>query len=196
MPDASQLPSLIRLFDDPSETIRTVVLGELAAWGDALQPALVSLESPPSAQTVSAVMTAVANQQAVSSAEQPTTTEAFEALTEGAVEPSAPFEIGQLVSHVRYGYRGIIVAVDEHCHAPKSWYLANRTRPSRDQPWYHVLVHDSSSVTYAAQTSLQADSSDDDIRHPLLPMFFDTVDPGRYLRNNKSWPPGADQGAG
>lgn len=189
MPDPQQLPSLLRLFDDPSKTIRQVVLGELAAWGDDLEAALTTLESPPAPQTIAIVIAAVAEREEDSARTQPTTTEAFEALIETDQRPPAPFSVGQLVQHVNYGYRGVIVALDESCQAPKAWYLANRTRPSRDQRWYHVLVHDSSSVTYAAQASLAADNSDDAVHHPLLPMFFDTTSEGRYQRNDKPWPP-------
>jgi heat shock protein HspQ len=184
VPDTQQLPSLLRLYDDPSETVRKVVLAELAGWGETLEGALASLDSPPPPPTVAAVLTAVRD-----SVSPPTNSEAFEALVGDNPPPAEPFEVGQLVQHVRYGYRGVIVALDDGCQAPKAWYLANNTRPRRDQPWYHVLVHDSSSVTYAAQTSLAADSSEDDVRHPLLPMFFDALGEGRYLRNKRPWPP-------
>jgi heat shock protein HspQ len=77
------------------------------------------------------------------------------------------FEIGQLITHRRYGYRGVIVAYDSSCQAPDSWYRSNQTQPDRQQPWYHVLVHGSPVTTYAAQTSLEADDSGLPIEHPL-----------------------------
>lgn len=98
------------------------------------------------------------------------------------------FRPGQLVCHRRYGYRGVVVACDDHCKADPQWYLANKTQPDRSQPWYHVLVHNSSSVTYAAESSLQPDPLNEPIRHALLEHFFlDFVD-GQYIRNNKPWP--------
>jgi heat shock protein HspQ len=104
-----------------------------------------------------------------------------------ATEPR--FEPGQLVVHRRYGYRGVVVAFDDTCEAEDDWYLTNQTQPSRDQPWYHVLVHDSEQITYAAQTSLQADDSDQQINHPLVEHFFSSFSDGQYLRNDEAWPP-------
>jgi len=189
VPNVQQLPSLVRLFDDPSDTVRRAVLGELSTWGDQLEAAVQALDDAPSEETVAALLGAVAD---FESAElHPTTTTAEPPTPSHDEDDDAPtaFQPGQLVRHVRYGYRGVVVAYDESCEAPDEWYYANRTRPDRDQPWYHVLVHDSPSVTYAAQTSLAPDDSSDDVRHPLVTMFFDGRDAGRYHRNERPWPP-------
>lgn len=100
------------------------------------------------------------------------------------------FAPGQLVRHMRYGYRGVVVDFDMVCRADDSWYHSNRTRPDRDQPWYHVLVDGADAVTYAAQTSLTADTARDPVRHPLLAEFFCAFDPAaaRYERNDALWP--------
>ena len=100
----------------------------------------------------------------------------------------ARFQAGELVRHVRYGYRGVIVAVDDHCRASEAWYRKNQTQPEREQPWYHVLVHGSSHTTYAAQTSLAPDESGEPIEHPLVPRYFDGFGAGRYERNERPWP--------
>ena len=39
------------------------------------------------------------------------------------------FAIGQVVQHLRYGYRGVIVAYDQTCQADESWYQRNQTQP-------------------------------------------------------------------
>lgn len=95
---------------------------------------------------------------------------------------------GQLVRHVRYGYRGVVVEVNTVCRAPDDWYEANRTQPDRQQPWYHVLVDGSDNVTYAAQSSLTVDDSLAPVEHPLIVVFFDDFDRGQYLRNDQPWP--------
>ena len=106
----------------------------------------------------------------------------------GDAAPSAPeFAPGDLVSHRRYGYRGVVVALDLCCQADEQWYQSNQTRPLRDQPWYHVLVHASTQNTYAAQTSLRADDSAAPIVHPLVPTFFDQFSDGGYVRNDRPW---------
>ena len=98
------------------------------------------------------------------------------------------FEPGDLVQHRRYGYRGVVVQRDESCQADDAWYQKNNTQPDRDQPWYHVLVSDSSTCTYAASENLQADFSGQPISHPLLDYFFAAFEDGRYVRNDQPWP--------
>ena len=102
--------------------------------------------------------------------------------------PPARFRLGQLVKHKRYGYRGVVVDYDPVCKAPDEWYYSNQTQPDRNQPWYHVLVDGSSTNTYAAQTSLEADGSITPVRHPLVDVFFTAFTPEGYVRNDKPWP--------
>ena len=99
------------------------------------------------------------------------------------------FRVGQLVQHRSYDYRGVVVSWDDQCRASKDWYSSNRTRPDRRQPWYHVLVHNSDGVTYAAQTSLLSDDSMEKVEHLMVPLFFYGMRDGRYLRNDQPWPP-------
>ena len=98
------------------------------------------------------------------------------------------FEIGQIVRHRRYGYRGVIVAYDPTCQAPESWYQNNRTQPDRFQPWYHVLVHRSSEATYTAESNLEEEQPPQPISHALAEQFFHNFDGTRYVRNDTSWP--------
>ena len=98
------------------------------------------------------------------------------------------FAPGDLVRHVRYQYRGVVVALDPKCAADEQWYQSNQTQPDRGQPWYHVLVHETGSVTYPAQSSLEPDDTAEPITHPLLGQFFSGFADGRYQRNDASWP--------
>ena len=100
----------------------------------------------------------------------------------------AHFEPGTLVRHVRYGYRGVVVARDLVCTADEDWYRSNQTQPQRDQPWYHVLVHEGTHTTYAAQQNLEADDSGQPIEHPLVAAFFSSFENGGYVRNDRPWP--------
>ena len=101
--------------------------------------------------------------------------------------PAPLFEVGQLVKHRRYGYRGVVLAVDHVCAAPRDWYEGNLTRPDRQQPWYHVIVDGRDTTTYPAQTSLMADNHDERILNPLVDMFFDAFVNRRYVRNDVTW---------
>jgi heat shock protein HspQ len=99
----------------------------------------------------------------------------------------AVFEPGQLVRHKAYGYRGEEVDSDPLCRADETWYKANRTQPERQQPWYHVLVDGSSVTTYAAQSNLGPDLHHREIKHPLIPLYFNAFSNGRYKRNDIPW---------
>ena len=101
---------------------------------------------------------------------------------------SQRFEVGTLVQHRRYGYRGVVVAVDEVCRADEAWYQKNQTQPDRDQPWHHVLVHGTPTVTYAAGQNLMLEPEPAEIHHPLVAEFFTSFDGEKYLRNDRTWP--------
>ncbi len=105
-------------------------------------------------------------------------------------ENLAGYRPGQLVRHKRYGYRGVVVDFDMSCRADDDWYFRNRTQPDRDQPWYHVLVDGSTQITYAAESSLEPDTSCDPVQHPLIRRFFEPYDEGGYERNDEPWPGG------
>lgn len=98
------------------------------------------------------------------------------------------FMPGQIVSHRRYGYRGVIVDFDMSCHADNKWYQSNQTQPPRDQPWYHVLVDGAQTNTYVAEQNLAPDNNPKPIDHPLIGIFFDRIDSGSYRRNDRPWP--------
>jgi heat shock protein HspQ len=98
--------------------------------------------------------------------------------------PTAKFESGQLVHHKKFGYRGVVVSVDDTFQGTDDWYReVARTRPPRDRPWYHVLVDGSNHETYVAERHLELDECEDPIEHPLLEVFFDELREGRYVRN-------------
>ena len=96
----------------------------------------------------------------------------------------AKFSIGQVVHHQRFDYRGVIADVDATFQGTDEWYdEVARSRPPRDQPWYHVLVDGTPSATYVAERHLEADETGEEIRHPMLEEFFDSYREGRYLRS-------------
>ena len=91
------------------------------------------------------------------------------------------FTIGQTVLHLKFEYRGVIIDVDETFQGTEEWYeVVARSRPPKDQPWYHVLVHGSASQTYVAQRNLEPDESGEPIEHPALDKFFDRFREGIY----------------
>ncbi|GBF29685.1 heat shock protein HspQ [bacterium MnTg03] len=94
------------------------------------------------------------------------------------------FSVGELIHHRLFGYRGVIIDVDQNFQASEEWYEAvAKSRPPKNRPWYHVLVHQSEQSTYVAEQNLEPDDSVDPIDHPMLENFFSKFDNGRYIRN-------------
>jgi len=89
------------------------------------------------------------------------------------------FEVGQIIHHRRYDYRGVVAAIDDACDAPEDWYQSNPTQPDRHQPWYHVLVN-GGAETYVAEENLELDPLGAEIQHPYLNKIFSLYMTGRY----------------
>jgi len=82
---------------------------------------------------------------------------------------TARFFVGQLIEHKLFDYRGVIVGVDPTFALTDEWYKeVAQSRPPRDAPWYHVLVHGAEHVTYVAEGNLDAASGGEPIEHPLI----------------------------
>jgi heat shock protein HspQ len=64
----------------------------------------------------------------------------------------ANFSIGQIVQHRLFNYRGVVIDVDYKFLGTEDWYeQVARSRPPKEQPWYHVLVDNSIHQTYVAE---------------------------------------------
>jgi heat shock protein HspQ len=98
--------------------------------------------------------------------------------------PRARFAIGEVVRHRLLDFRGVIFDVDPEFSNSEEWYEAipEPMRPSRDQPFYHLLAEnsDSSYVAYVSQQNLIRDESDEPIDHPAIGSLFDGFDGSRY----------------
>jgi len=98
----------------------------------------------------------------------------------------ARFEPGQLVHHKLYDYRGVIVRFDPRCEAEDEWYdfqtQGSLNPPTKEQPWYHVLVHGKTHTTYVAEQNLEPDKSSEPVVHPLTEQVFPSFYRGRYYR--------------
>jgi heat shock protein HspQ len=93
----------------------------------------------------------------------------------------ARFAVGQRIHHRMFDYRGVVFDVDPVFAGSDEWYEeVARSRPPRDEPWYHVLVHDAQHATYVAERNLEPDPGDEPVRHPLLGEYFEAYEAGRY----------------
>lgn len=101
--------------------------------------------------------------------------------------PRARFAIGELIHHRLFDYRGVVVDVDPKFQGTEEWYQnVAKSRPPKDKPWYHVLVHDASHMTYVAERNLEPDESSEPIRHPLIEQIFSGFEDGRYIRERQT----------
>ena len=100
---------------------------------------------------------------------------------------TAQFAVGDLVHHKLFDYRGVVVDVDPHFMLTEEWYEnVAQSRPPKDKPWYHVLVHNATHNTYVAERNLKVDTSAEPIQHPLVELRFNEFKDGRYIPSQKS----------
>ena len=67
------------------------------------------------------------------------------------------------------------------------WYdQMARSRPPKDEPWYHVLVDGAVHTTYVAQRNLEGDATDDPIRHTELDDYFSGRQDALYARRARA----------
>jgi heat shock protein HspQ len=98
--------------------------------------------------------------------------------------PEARFAIGEVVRHRLLDFRGVIFDVDPEFANSDEWYdaIPEAIRPSKDQPFYHLLAEnaESSYVAYVSQQNLVPDDSEEPIDHPAIATMFDSFDGERY----------------
>ena len=91
------------------------------------------------------------------------------------------YSVGQIILHLLFDYRGVIVDVDAMFQGTEEWYREMaKSKPPRDKPWYHVLVDQSFTMTYVAERNLEADPSPNPINHPLVDQYFSRFEKGSY----------------
>src|SRR4051795_753899 len=98
--------------------------------------------------------------------------------------PLARFAIGDVVRHKIFDFRGVIFDVDPSFANSEEWYesIPEALRPSREQPFYHLLAENAEStyVAYVSQQNLVPDETDEPVDHPGIGAMFDRLEDGRY----------------
>lgn len=99
---------------------------------------------------------------------------------------------GEVVRHLLYNYRGVVVEFELSCLAEETWYQSNKTQPNKNQPWYFILVDGVQKVTYVAETNLAKDTSGRTVVHGMINLFFSAYEESanKYIRNQVPWNPG------
>lgn len=90
---------------------------------------------------------------------------------------NAKFTIGEVVRHKVFPFRGVIFDVDAEFANSEEWWnsIPAEIRPSKDQPFYHLLAEndDSEYVAYVSEQNLEHDESDAPLRNPQVYQIFD-----------------------
>ncbi|WP_342974889.1 heat shock protein HspQ [Henriciella sp. AS95] len=97
------------------------------------------------------------------------------------------FQIGQIVRHRLFDFRGVIFDVDPVFANSDEWYEAipEDMRPSKDQPYYHLFAENDKThyVAYVSEGNLLPDDTDTPVSHPDILDFFDMTASGYMLKS-------------
>lgn len=102
----------------------------------------------------------------------------------------AKFQIGQVVRHRLFPFRGVVFDVDPVFANTEEWYQAipAEIRPHKNQPYYHLFAENAETeyVAYVSEQNLLPDESGEPVRHPQVREFFTGMSDGRYVPREAS----------
>jgi len=100
----------------------------------------------------------------------------------------AKFQIGQIVRHRLYPFRGVIFDIDPEFNNTDEWYesIPADRRPRKDQPFYHLFAENAETeyIAYVSEQNLLPDTSGEPVRHPQVAEVFEKDESGSYRRRN------------
>ena len=98
-------------------------------------------------------------------------------------ERTAKFNIGEVVRHKVFPFRGVIFDVDPEFANTEEWWnsIPADVRPSKDQPFYHLLAEndDNEYVAYVSEQNLVNDESGQPLRNQQVYQIFDQAPSGQ-----------------
>ena len=101
----------------------------------------------------------------------------------------AKFEIGSIVKHKYFDFRGVIFDVDPTFSNTEEWWnsIPKNYRPKKDQPFYHLLAENDTSyyVAYVSEQNLLPDDSGDPVDHPEVTELFENLSNGKYTLTDR-----------
>jgi heat shock protein HspQ len=96
----------------------------------------------------------------------------------------AKYQIGQVVKHRIFPFRGVVFDIDPTFSNTEEWYqsIPADVRPSKDQPYYHLYAENSESqyVAYVSEQNLLPDPSGEPVQHPQVSEVFKRDSRGAY----------------
>lgn len=97
---------------------------------------------------------------------------------------NAKFDIGQIVRHRRFPFRGVVFDIDPEFNNTEEWWQAipEEIRPHKEQPFYHLLAENDQAyyVAYVSEQNLVVDDSGDPLDHPEIDSLFGKLADGKY----------------
>lgn len=106
----------------------------------------------------------------------------------GDANRMAKFQIGQVVKHRYYPFRGVIFDVDPTFSNTEEWWLSipEEIRPTKDQPYYHLFAENEETeyIAYVSEQNLLEDINGGPVRHPQVKEYFDDLEDGVYRFSN------------
>ena len=101
---------------------------------------------------------------------------------------NAKYQIGQVVRHRLYPFRGVVFDIDPIFDNTDEWYEAipAEIRPHKDQPFYHLFAENGETeyIAYVSEQNLLPDTSGKPVRHPQIGEVFERDDKGSYKPRN------------
>ena len=101
---------------------------------------------------------------------------------------TAKYQIGQVVKHRLFPFRGVVFDVDPEFDNTEEWWQAipEEVRPRKDQPFYHLFAENAETeyIAYVSEQNLLPDNSETPIRHPQVAEVFERDDSGKYVPRN------------
>ncbi|MBM3568361.1 MAG: heat shock protein HspQ [Alphaproteobacteria bacterium] len=100
------------------------------------------------------------------------------------VRRQAKFQIGQVVKHRVYPFRGVIFDVDPSFNNTEEWWqsIPEHVRPRKEQPFYHLLAENAETtyIAYVSEQNLLVDETGKPVRHPAITELFGRHENGFY----------------
>jgi heat shock protein HspQ len=97
---------------------------------------------------------------------------------------NAKYQIGQVVRHRLYPFRGVVFDIDPIFDNTDEWYEAipAEVRPHKDQPFYHLFAENDETeyIAYVSEQNLLPDNSGEPVRHPQVAEVFVQDGQGGY----------------
>jgi heat shock protein HspQ len=98
---------------------------------------------------------------------------------------TAKFQLGQVVKHRVYHFRGVIYDVDPEFNNTDEWYdsIPESVRPIKEQPFYHLLAENEETqyIAYVSEQNLIQDDSGEPVQHPQVGDLFTLNELGEYI---------------